>query len=85
MLELPKKKNQMQGQETTFLHKHKELSFSMRLMNTTQRVSDLECGYDGGVENVISSDDKFVLLEFEDGEEWDSDELSEYDGNRWSN
>lgn len=44
---------------------------------------ELECGYEGGVSNSISSDDEFVLgphWELEDGSEWDSDEeLSEYD------
>jgi hypothetical protein len=42
-----------------------------------------ECGYEGGVDNPISSNDEFVpglQWELEDGEEWDSDEeLSEYD------
>ena len=42
-----------------------------------------ECGYKGGVDYSISSDDKFVLgpqWELEGGSEWDSDgELSEYD------
>jgi hypothetical protein len=45
--------------------------------------SERECGYEGGVDNFISSDDEFVpglRWELEDGKEWDSDEeLSEYD------
>jgi hypothetical protein len=65
-------------------------SISSQLDNSVQQTrspdetdDEPECGYEGGVENFISSDDEFVpgvQWELEDGEEWDSDEeLSEYD------